>query len=1171
MRCRYFPLTLAAVVALTGCQDRASGVATSAHNLPTDPDLVVSFLGAPPMVLASASFAAQVTVCNPGGGASGPSTLELRGSLDAIADATDAYVGMLAVPALDPGSCFTRDVAATAPAADGQYQLLAIADAGGVIVEDDEDNVSSRALAVGFRSQLRVEIQRGTGRGFDAVALVRLCNDGTDASRDAVDVFASLDAVIDPATDPWIGSVFVPLLPGTCASEWTYPSGPYLSGRYHLGAAVYPSDGSAPQLFSGPQALFEDGAGLELTSFEISYDADLPYPLASFEVCNAGYDVSGPSQVFFYESSDPDFDPWPAYDSGAVYLDGIRPGECVSGRTGSLYIYGQPPVWVAARLEGPEVNFSHNELIVGPRRWDVGVDLVVSAIEAPSVTAGPFDARLSVCNVGIQASPASDVRLYLSADDRLTGSVGDAGGIDPLLAIVPVSPLVAGECAAVRAIVTGPSSGEYRLGAIVDEAGLITEASEDNALLGPAIGFGDGADLVVTELVTPSYVLPRTTFTGGPGPDGRIDGIATVCNRGTSPSESGSVVLEWATDARDLATYASTSVRAAVVPALQPGACTPVAVTMDVGGVPPEGFTAVAIGAVLNPAQAPASERVRSNDALSSGVLGVGPGIDLSVSLELVAQSGGSSDVAWSVCNFGSEPTSSSEALYLLFHERTQPPVPGYPWYAQGTGMAHSLPTVQPGACLTGISQVSTYGTMGTIVGRVWSWDARADRNPSNDASAPLHLGEGSDLVIEALSAESGAGIESTVCNRGVMPSYESVVDYYLAPPISRPVNSLPPSSEWIGNSVVPALSPGACHAAVSVMQSVSLSETLEVTAIVDRPDYEWEIREDNNRRAALVTHAPICGDGVVNGGDACDDGNGVSGDGCDAACVIEYCGDGVLQSGLGEACDDGNGAGGDGCTACQIDAPVCGDGVVGGSEQCDDGNTVAGDGCDGVCVAEYCGDGVLQAGLGEACDDGNGAAGDGCTACQVDAPVCGDGIVGGGEQCDDGNTTDADGCSATCVGEISQQPWWSNQNGQCFNGNYDYVLGYHFTPLVDGWITHLGARVSGTKRVRLWTRGSFTQLAETQVTDNYQWSYSQIPPVFVTAGVSYTVGVYLAGTGGTFCSHINPLPQTYGDIRIDAAAFQPTSPSNPNAVPSSWTYQAMNGLADVRFVPVTR
>ncbi len=96
----------------------------------------------------------------------------------------------------------------------------------------------------------------------------------------------------------------------------------------------------------------------------------------------------------------------------------------------------------------------------------------------------------------------------------------------------------------------------------------------------------------------------------------------------------------------------------------------------------------------------------------------------------------------------------------------------------------------------------------------------------------------------------------------------------------------------------------------------------------------------------------------------------------------------------------------------------TCGDMIVDAGEECDDGNAINGDGCNVFCIAEVCGDGVLQTAIGEECDDGNTISGDGCRAdCTIE--VCGDGTVEGMEQCDDGNDQDNDGCSSTCQIEI--------------------------------------------------------------------------------------------------------------------------------------------------------
>jgi cysteine-rich repeat protein len=95
------------------------------------------------------------------------------------------------------------------------------------------------------------------------------------------------------------------------------------------------------------------------------------------------------------------------------------------------------------------------------------------------------------------------------------------------------------------------------------------------------------------------------------------------------------------------------------------------------------------------------------------------------------------------------------------------------------------------------------------------------------------------------------------------------------------------------------------------------------------------------------------CGDGFVQPGEACDDGNTTPLDGCSAVCDTEpVCGDGDITH--TEECDDSNTDDDDGCGhSCLVER--CGDELVQFSlgEECDDGNLAAGDGCDAACQAE--------------------------------------------------------------------------------------------------------------------------------------------------------------------------------------------------------------------------
>jgi uncharacterized repeat protein (TIGR03806 family) len=162
-------------------------------------------------------------------------------------------------------------------------------------------------------------------------------------------------------------------------------------------------------------------------------------------------------------------------------------------------------------------------------------------------------------------------------------------------------------------------------------------------------------------------------------------------------------------------------------------------------------------------------------------------------------------------------------------------------------------------------------------------------------------------------------------------------------------------------------------------------------------------------------TRSPLCGDGFLTPPEACDDGNAIGGDGCAPNCVVEFCGDGVVNDAGAEDCEPPGTAvcGND----CRFRAASCGDGFKTPPEQCDDGNVQGGDGCGPGCVAEFCGDGVVNDSGAEDCEPpGTATCKNDCTA---RPPVCGDGFMTAPEACDDGNATSGDGCSASCEVEV--------------------------------------------------------------------------------------------------------------------------------------------------------
>ena len=181
----------------------------------------------------------------------------------------------------------------------------------------------------------------------------------------------------------------------------------------------------------------------------------------------------------------------------------------------------------------------------------------------------------------------------------------------------------------------------------------------------------------------------------------------------------------------------------------------------------------------------------------------------------------------------------------------------------------------------------------------------------------------------------------------------------------------------------------------------------------------------------------PICGDGILDGGEQCDDGNASNNDACTVTCVAASCGDGLVWEGL-ETCDDGNLDNDDGCLD-NCTPNICGDGFINlGAEQCDDGNQVNDDDCTNACALHIpgCGDNMLDE--GEECDDGNLDETDDCTPeCLFN--ICGDGHVHAMlEQCDDGNSDEDDSCYNDCTPNICGDGILNVGVEECDDDNFD-------------------------------------------------------------------------------------------------------------------------------------
>lgn len=145
----------------------------------------------------------------------------------------------------------------------------------------------------------------------------------------------------------------------------------------------------------------------------------------------------------------------------------------------------------------------------------------------------------------------------------------------------------------------------------------------------------------------------------------------------------------------------------------------------------------------------------------------------------------------------------------------------------------------------------------------------------------------------------------------------------------------------------------------------------------------------------------------------------------------------------------------------------------------------------------------------------------------------------------------------------IPINPWRdNNSDGVHVNRDWDYTLGYKFSPVVNGKITELGGLFDGTKVVNLWDNQG-NMLASESVASSNSWNYVALSePVDVIRGQSYRVAVYTAGTGASYDKYISELPRTYGDITIESSCY-----GIGETYPASEATRFMFGMADVGFI----
>ena len=463
------------------------------------PDLVVTQVSAGvPSALPGSQVPVTVTVCNQGT-QSGSGWVNILFTQDPGPNSMAFFsTSVPPGPVLSPGACSTQTVQAPVSLPNGSAWVIAVTDSLSTVQELREDNntLLGNRIGVGFGPDFivtQVSTVPSALPGSQVPVTVTYCNQGTQPGNAPVDLFFSSDQAITQA-DSWAASAPTgpTLSPGGCYTQtvnaWLPPD-----GVYYAGAIVDLSNYSFE--------LIEDNNGAAGTRIGVGYGPDLvitqitsppsitpgaPLPVTA-TVCNQGTQ-SGSAPVDVLTSSDTTVSPDDQYAGTLPPTPNLAPNACAT-LSGTVW----PAAWNGAysviafadRGNGLYELREDNNALAGSRlAIGYGPDLVVTVVSAPSAAPAysPILVTATVCNQGTSASDAGPLDVYVSTDATITKTDTWAGSLPNPGYLVP------GACVTVNGTVPAVGQpGTYRLGAIADSQGYVTELLEDNNAL-PAAG-----------------------------------------------------------------------------------------------------------------------------------------------------------------------------------------------------------------------------------------------------------------------------------------------------------------------------------------------------------------------------------------------------------------------------------------------------------------------------------------------------------------------------------------------------------------------------------------------------------------------------------------------------------------------------------------------------------
>ncbi|HYV49823.1 MAG TPA: CARDB domain-containing protein [Myxococcaceae bacterium] len=843
-----------AVAELNKTNDAKAGNRMGVGNAP---DFYVTSVTAAATSMPGSPIAVSATVCNQGTQGGSP-TVGIVFSYDDTITVSDWFAGLLPTSAwLLPGACDVVSGTLSAPGIVGFHYAGAIADYYGSTAELIEDNNArpGTRVAVGYGPDLvvtSVSTAPSALPGSQLTVTATTCNQGTLGGFPTTAVYFSTDATITTA-DLLAGDLPQTsfLEPGECDTEsmsvWAPPVGVSTVG------AIADRFGNLAELWESNNAtagnLVAVGNGPDFTVTSVTSSASAQ-PGGSVQVtatlCNQGTLGAGAPVVEAYFSTDATitsadllggaFPPAPWLDAGACATVSGTFGAPPSG-TYFAGVIADRANSVAELVETNNATAAGKRLAVG-----YGPDLVVTALStSPTVSPGnQLAVTATVCNQGTSGSSAP-LDLYFSTDAFISINDWPVGNL-------PSPWLDAGACATVTGSAWAPGTqGTYVFGAIVDQWNGVPELFDDNnTFSGARVGVGNAPDFYVRSVSTAPSAMPGAQVTV----------TATVCNQGTV---SGSTPVTAYFSTNDTITTAD-FLAGALPPFnfLLPGACEVLTGTFP---TPPSGTYRV--GAIADPGGG-FTELFKDNNALAGNVIAVGNGPDLiisSVSTAASAMPGSSVQVTATVCNQGTQGSNPPVVEIVFSPDAT---ITGTDFLA---GVMGDAPYLDPGSCATQTRNVTLPPNLGTyFVGAI------ADRQGSipeliegNNALAgnQIAVGYGPDFVVTSVTSAPSAtpggsiAVTATLCNQGTQGAGAPLVELFFSRDTTITGDDTFGGPLW---PPPPYLNPGECATLTSNAQPPPQPGTYYPGTIIDRFNYQPELRKDNNTTAGNrigVDYAP--------------------------------------------------------------------------------------------------------------------------------------------------------------------------------------------------------------------------------------------------------------------------------------------------------------------------